>query len=172
MRRPAIVWVVGFGLTFCVRGVVLRCWVLYVPKMPGVWLYGRSGVPGAGHSVLLDPGRSVLAAWLCAARMEGRVVTQLDLFDLPKRTTPPAVPVRTSIAAAQAIAEMAPTLRGKVYAFIAKANAGATRQEIADGLQMKLQSVCGRVGELKGMSLVWEGQETRDGRRVIRVSLG
>ena len=70
-------------------------------------------------------------------------MTQLDLFDLPKRHTPPAVPVRTSIAAAQAIAEMAPTLRGKVYAFIGQAAAGATRQEIADGLRMKLQSVCG-----------------------------
>lgn len=99
-------------------------------------------------------------------------MTQLDLFDRPKQLGPPAVAVRTSIAAAQAIADMAPTLRGKVYAFIALATAGATRQEIADGLRMKLQSVCGRVGELKAMHLVWEGSESRDGRRVIRVSRG
>jgi hypothetical protein len=99
-------------------------------------------------------------------------MTQLELFDRPKRAGPPAVAVRTSIAAAQAIAEMAPTLRGKVYGYIAQASAGATRQEIADGLKMKLQTVCGRVGELKAMALVWEGCELRDGRRVIRVSRG
>lgn len=99
-------------------------------------------------------------------------MTQLELFDRPKRTGPPAVAVRTSIAAAEAIAAMAPTLRGKVYGFIAQASSGATRQEIADGLKMKLQTVCGRVGELKAMSLVWEGTELRDGRRVIKVSRG
>jgi hypothetical protein len=99
-------------------------------------------------------------------------VTQLDLFDRPIHLGPPAVAVRTSIAAAEAIREMAPTLRGKVYGYIASASAGATRQEIADGLRIKLQTVCGRVGELKVMALVWEGEETRDGRRVIRVSRG
>jgi hypothetical protein len=99
-------------------------------------------------------------------------VTQLELFDRPKRTGPPAVAVRTSIAAAEAIRDMAPTLRGKVYGFIAAASAGATRQEIADGLRIKLQTVCGRVAELKAMALVWEGAESRDGRRVIRVSRG
>lgn len=83
---------------------------------------------------------------------------------------PPAVPVRTSIAAAEAIAEMAGTLRGKVYGFIAaRGRDGATRQEIADGLGMKLQTVCGRMGELKAMHLVWEGDDIRDGRRVVRV---
>jgi hypothetical protein len=117
-----------------------------------------------------------LMSWVgrCVARCVtgGRIVTQLELFDGAKRTGPPAVAVRTSIAAAQAIADMAPTLRGKVYGYIAQASAGATRQEIADGLQLKLQTVCGRVGELKGMGLVWEGSESRDGRRVIRVSRG
>lgn len=83
---------------------------------------------------------------------------------------PPAVPVRTSIAAAEAIAEMAGTLRGQVYGYIAACgSAGATRQEIADGLQMKLQTVCGRMGELKALHLVWEGDDIRDGRKVIRV---
>ena len=97
-------------------------------------------------------------------------MSQLTLWDQPARVGPPAVAVRTSIAAAEAIREMAPTMRGKVYGFIAARPAGATRQEIADGLQIKLQTVCGRVGELKAMSLVWEGAEVRDGRRVVRIS--
>jgi hypothetical protein len=101
--------------------------------------------------------------------VEANAVTQLNLFDRPQQFRPPAVPVRTSIAAAEAIRDMAPTLRGKVYTFIAQASAGATRQEIADGLKIKLQTVCGRVHELKAMALVWEGEETRDGRRVIKV---
>jgi hypothetical protein len=109
-------------------------------------------------------------------------MAQLELFDRPKQARPPAVAVRTSIAAAEAIREMAPTLRGKVYGYIAACGElGATRQEIADNMvldpqdptkRMKLQTVCGRVGELKGMGLVWEGSESRDGRRVIRVSRG
>jgi hypothetical protein len=42
---------------------------------------------------------------------------QLSFLDArPYR--PPAVPVRTSIAAAERIAEIAPTLRGKVYEFL------------------------------------------------------
>jgi hypothetical protein len=94
---------------------------------------------------------------------------QLSFLDArPYR--PPAVPVRTSIAAAEAIAEAAPTLRGKVYTFLAgRRREGATRQEIADGLQMRLQTVCGRVNELLGQNLVWQGDETRDGRKVVRV---
>jgi hypothetical protein len=81
---------------------------------------------------------------------------------------PPAVPVSTSIAAAEAIADQAPTLRGKVFQFVGRSQ-GATRQEIADGLHMKLQTVCARIGELKELHLVWEGDEKRDGRRVVRV---
>lgn len=34
---------------------------------------------------------------------------------------------------------------------------------------MKLQTVCARVGELKEQHLVWEGDDRRDGRRVVRV---
>lgn len=98
-------------------------------------------------------------------------MTQLELFEGKRKTGPPAVAVRTSIAAAEAIAEMAPTLRGKVYQYLAgRLEQGATRQEIADRLRMKLQTVCGRIGELKRMGLVCEGKETREGRRVIRVS--
>jgi hypothetical protein len=95
---------------------------------------------------------------------------QLSLLDESLRPKgPPAVPVRTSIAAAQAIADAAPTLRGKVYGYLAgRPDLGATRQEIADALGLKLQTVCGRVGELKEQGLVWEGSDTRDKRRVVR----
>ena len=96
--------------------------------------------------------------------------TMSFVSESPLAIRPPAVPVRTSIAAAEAIAEMAGTLRGQVYGYIAgRGSEGATRQEIADGLGMKLQTVCGRMGELKAMTLVWEGDDIRDGRRVIRV---
>lgn len=104
---------------------------------------------------------------------------QLDLFDpraqVPRRahslpaSGPPAVAVRTSIAAAERIASDAPTLRGKVYTAIVEAGeAGVTRQEICDRLGMKLQTVCGRVFELKEFGLVYEGEEAREGRRVVR----
>ena len=65
---------------------------------------------------------------------------------------------------------MAPTCRGRVYQFVADAPNGATRQEISDGLTMRLQTVCGRVAELKRMGLIWEGDETRQGRKVLRPS--
>lgn len=97
-------------------------------------------------------------------------MSQLTLWDQPPRPGPPAVAVRTSIAAAEAIAGMAGTLRGRVYDYVAsRGSTGATRQEIADGLGMKLQTVCGRCGELKDLYLIWEGDEIREGRRVIRV---
>ena len=97
-------------------------------------------------------------------------VQQTLSFVSPSPIRPPAVPVRTSIAAAEAIAEMAGTLRGQVYDYLVQCgSAGATRQEISEALSMKLQTVCGRMGELKAMTLVWEGDDIRDGRRVIRV---
>ena len=97
-------------------------------------------------------------------------VQQTLSFVSPSPIRPPAVPVRTSIAAAEAIAEMAGTLRGQVYDYLVQCGAhGATRQEIADALSMKLQTVCGRMGELKALHLVWEGDDIRDGRRVARV---
>lgn len=98
-------------------------------------------------------------------------MTQLQLFDQPASSTVrvPAVRSRTSIAAAEAIRGMAGTLRGKVYAHLVAHHAsGATRHEIADALDMHLQTVCGRIGELKQMGLVWEGDEARNGRKVLR----
>jgi hypothetical protein len=97
-------------------------------------------------------------------------VQQTLSFVSPSPIRPPAVPVRTSIAAAEAIAEMAGTLRGQVYDYLVeRGSQGATRQEISDALRMKLQTVCGRMGELKALHLVWEGEDIRDGRKVIRV---
>jgi len=95
-------------------------------------------------------------------------------FDESRRSGPPAVAVRTSIAAAEAIREMAPTLRGKVYQFIAFRQAGATRQEIANqllldnGETIKLQTVCGRCSELLKMGLIYQSDETRAGGKVLR----
>lgn len=82
---------------------------------------------------------------------------------------PPAVPVRTSIAAAEAIAKDAPTLRGKVYAeLVRRGDRGATRQELADTLGLKLQTVVPRVYELRKQNLVWDGDDVRDGGKVVR----
>ena len=76
----------------------------------------------------------------------------------------PAVRSRTSIAAAQAIAEMAPTIRGQVYGAIAKAGPlGATREEIAVRTGLKLQTVCGRCHELLKMDLIHDSGQTRPG---------
>lgn len=91
-------------------------------------------------------------------------------FSFAARSGPPAVAVRTSIAAAEAIADFAPNLRGKVFAFVGKRPTGATRQEISDQLGMKLQTVCARVNELMKMGLVYQSDEARDGRKVLRVA--
>ena len=76
----------------------------------------------------------------------------------------PAVRSRPSIAAAQAIAEIAPTVRGKVYGAIVQAGIqGATREEIAASTGIKLQTVCGRCGELLAMALIYDSGQTRPG---------
>ena len=92
-------------------------------------------------------------------------MTQLTLgFEAGgKLSLPPAVPVKTSIAAAEAISEIAPTLRGKVYAWIGgRGQLGATRHEIAAGLKLKLQTVCGRCNELLKQGLIYQTDETRE----------
>ena len=77
---------------------------------------------------------------------------------------PYAVSSRTSIAAAEAIREIAPTKRGDVYAWVAKqGKTGATREEIAEGLGMRLSSVCGRCRELVEMGLLYDTGTTRPG---------
>lgn len=86
-------------------------------------------------------------------------------FELPGwqgGSAPPAGRSRTSIAAAEAIREMAPTLRGKVYQAIAgRGQLGATREELAADLEMRLATVCGRCRELVEMGLVYDSGATR-----------
>jgi hypothetical protein len=96
-------------------------------------------------------------------RRESQAV--LPGFDLPRwQGGPPAVRSRTSIAAAEAMREIAPTKRGEVYAWLAKRGAaGATREEIAEGLGMRLSSVCGRCRELVEMDLIYDTGTTRPG---------
>lgn len=86
-------------------------------------------------------------------------------FDVPDwqgGSSPPAGRSRTSIAAAEAIREMAPTLRGKVYQAIAnRGPEGATREELAAELELRLATVCGRCRELTQMGLVYDSGTTR-----------
>jgi len=93
--------------------------------------------------------------------------TVLPGFELPAWQTgerPPAVRSRTSIAAAEAIADMAPTLRGRVYAAIAaRKQSGATREELATELGLRLSTVCGRVAELAEQGLIYDSGTTRTG---------
>lgn len=97
------------------------------------------------------------------------MTTKQAYLAFAERTGPPAVPVRTSIEAAERIAEVAPGLRGQVYAYIGHRPNGATRQEIADGLPMKLQTVCARCNELLKMGLLYQSDEAREGRKVLRI---
>jgi hypothetical protein len=86
-------------------------------------------------------------------------------FDTPAwqgGSAPPAVRSRTSIAAAEAIAEMAPTLRGRVYqAIVGRGESGATREELAAELDLRLATVCGRCRELTTMGLIYDSGTTR-----------
>ena len=73
---------------------------------------------------------------------------QGELFPDPRGPLPPANWSSTSKAAAHAIREHAPTMRERVFDFIAGRPDGATIEEIADGLDMRQSSVCGRIAEL------------------------
>lgn len=89
---------------------------------------------------------------------------QLSLFE-PRAHRPPAVAVRTSIAAAEAIAAAAPTLRGRVYAVIVAAGeSGATREEVVTATGIALQTVCGRANELLEQGLIFDSGRTRPGK--------
>lgn len=69
---------------------------------------------------------------------------------------------RTQQAGAAAIAAKAPCLRERVLAFIMAQGAdGATNEEISDALAMTIQSVCGRMGELKALDQVRDKGVTR-----------
>lgn len=75
--------------------------------------------------------------------------TQGELFPDPRPPLPPANWSDTSRAAAHAIRESAPAQRERVFAFIAaRGEQGATIEEIAEGLGIRVASTCGRVAEL------------------------
>jgi DNA-binding NarL/FixJ family response regulator len=89
-------------------------------------------------------------------------------FELPSwqggadATRVPAGKSRTSIAAAEAIADMAPTLRGKVYReIVRRGDQGATRAEIAEQLAIRESTVCGRCRELLDLGLIYDTGTTR-----------
>lgn len=73
---------------------------------------------------------------------------QGELFPDPRPPLPPTGWASTSKAAAHAIREHAPTMRERVYDFIVERADGATIEEIADALDMRQSSVCGRIAEL------------------------
>jgi hypothetical protein len=90
----------------------------------------------------------------------------------PPPVTPPAPHngTPTSRAAAARVEVHAPTLRERVYRAVeAAGRRGLTRQEIADGEGIKLQTVCGRVSELLDPDLaqLFATRETRNGGSVL-----
>lgn len=93
---------------------------------------------------------------------------QLNMFDaqrsrdpLPGRA-PPHNRTETSRAAARAIEPQAGTKRAKVLAYVRiKGLCGATREEIAAGCRMPIQTVCGRVKELLDAGLLRESDTKR-----------
>lgn len=98
-------------------------------------------------------------------------MVQQTLFEKGRKTwdRPPAVCVSTSIDAAERMADEAENLRDKIYQFLRNRPLGATRQEISDHFDLLIQTVCGRIGELKDRGLIWEGNLKRGGRRVVMV---
>lgn len=99
---------------------------------------------------------------------------QLDLLEFAEtRATYPDAPghrgVTTQIAAADKIAPIAGAMRKRVFDHIeACGPQGATRPEIAAALNMKLQTVCGRVRELVLDGRCQDTEETRDACKVVR----
>lgn len=92
----------------------------------------------------------------------------------PKRyPDPPHRGRATQVIAADKVKPAAPSMRARVLAFIGESGAsGATRQEIADGLGMLIQTVCGRVSELVAVGDIREDEvegkvRTRDSRAVL-----
>lgn len=78
----------------------------------------------------------------------------------------PSPPARcgevTQQAAARAVAVRAPAMRERVFSYIRARLDGATNEEISNELKMKIQTVCGRVAELREAGrIAWRG-ETRD----------
>ena len=71
----------------------------------------------------------------------------------------------TSRAAARRAEEKAPSYRAHILGFmVARGTGGATNDEIADALDIPIQTVCPRMCELRGQGLVIESAETRPTR--------
>ena len=65
----------------------------------------------------------------------------------------------TQQGAAAAVAGKAPAMRERVYVYVRARLDGATNEEIADALKMKIQTVCGRVNELQKLGRSeWRGE--------------
>lgn len=95
--------------------------------------------------------------------------SQPDLFDRRYPAAPGHRNVSTQIAAAQKIEPHMPKMQRKVYEHIASSG-GATRQEVSDALGIRIQTVCGRVGELKATGRVRDTETVRNGGKVVVVS--
>lgn len=89
---------------------------------------------------------------------------QGELFPDPRPPLPATGWASTSKAAAHAIREHAPTMRERVFEFIAERPDGATIEEIAEGLDMRQSSVCGRIAEL-ARPAIGPARITDSGRR-------
>jgi len=98
-------------------------------------------------------------------------IADLPLWREPAKryAVPPAAPAsRTSEAAAVQVTRRAPTMREHVRLYlVSRGEYGATRQEIADALGMRLQSVCGRVAELLERTHVVATERRRESREVL-----
>lgn len=89
----------------------------------------------------------------------------IDLFTYPD--TPGHRGVFTQVAAAETIKPCTGRLHKMILAHLIKG--GATRQEIADDLGLKLQTVCGRVRELVLAGSIKDTDDVRNGGRVVVV---
>lgn len=76
---------------------------------------------------------------------------------------PPARPeCRTQVAASNAVAPYTPTMRERVLAYLLeRGSEGATIEEIAGALGMRVSSVCGRVNELRKVDRIRDRGVTR-----------
>ena len=87
---------------------------------------------------------------------------QPTLFD-----NPPLPPARkgeaTQQEAARHIAPVVGELQAKVLGFI-KSQGSATNEELSEGLGMKIQTVCGRVAELREMGKIKDSSARRKTR--------
>lgn len=90
-----------------------------------------------------------------------------SIFDW--RTSPPSVPVDTSEAAAESVAECAETMRQRVLDAILAMD-GATCDEVEERLNMKHQTCSARVCELRRMGMIRDSgkvRKTRSGRNAV-----